>query len=107
MSQRGSPSSLQRGFSAPSLQDNDLTAAWPAVHPTLRLCWAQAWLKLNRADATADGNDLDEVAAALTDDAPDHHLWRPYFRVRLRGLHGVADFHPTTWGIGSTPACSR
>jgi len=88
-------------FLTPALRDNDLTVAWPAVDLTLRLCWAQAWLGLNRAQAAADGYDLHEVAVALTDDAPSHPLWRHFSRVLLRDLHGVANVDPNTWGIGA------
>ena len=87
-------------FITPALQNNDLAAAWPAVDPSLQLCWAQSWLDLNRVDIAADGYDLDEVALAFTDDPPSHPLWRHFSRVLLRDLHGVADLDPDTWGIG-------
>ena len=88
-------------FIIPALQDHDLAAAWPAVDPTLRLCWAQEWLDLNRSDAVGDGYDLDQVAVALTDDAPNHPLWRHFSRVLLRDPQGIADFDPDAWGIGA------
>jgi len=87
-------------FITPALQNNDLAAAWPAVDPSLQLCWAQSWLDLNRVDVAADGYDLDKVAVAFTDDPPSHPLWRHFSRVLLRDLHGVADLDPDTWGIG-------
>ncbi len=87
-------------FITPALLDHDLVAAWPAVDPDLRLCWAQAWLDLHRSDAAADGYDLDDVALAITDDAPSHPLWPHFSRVLLRDLHSVADIDPDTWGIG-------
>ncbi len=87
-------------FITPALQNNDLAAAWPAVDPSLQLCWAQSWLELNRVDVAADGYDLDEVAVAFTDDPPCHPLWRHFSRVLLRDLRGVADLDPDTWGIG-------
>jgi hypothetical protein len=88
-------------FIIPALRDDDLAAAWPAVDPCLRLCWAQVWLGLNRADAEAEGYDLGEVADALAEEAPTHPLWRQFSRVLLRDLHGVADLDPDAWGIGA------
>lgn len=88
-------------FIIPALQDEDLAAAWPAVDPCLRMCWAQEWLGLNSADAEAEGYDLAQVADELADEAPTHTLWRHFSRVLLRDILGIVHLDPDTWCIGA------
>jgi len=85
-------------FVIPALQDHDLAAAWPAVDPTLRLCWAREWLDLNRSDAVGDGYDLDQVAVAPTDDSPNHPLWR-HFPGSCCGTCGASPILTPTSGV--------
>lgn len=76
-------------FLRPLYGQADLRGAWPYVHPTLRLCWAQWWLVANRAAIERDGFELGQVAQALTEPAPQHQLWTHFDRVLTREL--------TTW----------
>lgn len=81
--------------------DGDMRAVWAATHPTLRRCWAQAWLTPMRQMARADGLDPDEVVEAFAADEVDHPLWEPFQRATIQGAN-----LPVTreaWGIKVNP----
>jgi len=90
-------------FLEPFYVAGDLAAAWPAVDPLLRLCWAQWWLQANAASITATGYDVDEVANAFVAQADDHPLWEHFARVVLRDFREALPLVPDTWAIGATP----
>jgi hypothetical protein len=82
--------------------DQDMRAAWRATHPTMRRCWAQAWLMPMLDEARRDGYDRDEVAEAFTADEVDHPLWRPFARTTAKHA-ATLPVDRDTWGVKVNP----
>lgn len=82
--------------------DHDMRATWRATHPTLRRCWAQAWLMPLLDQARAEGFEPDEVVEAFAADEVDHPLWRPFARTTAKGAAGE-NVSRETWGVKVNP----
>ncbi|WP_367324805.1 hypothetical protein [Streptomyces sp. HUAS ZL42] len=82
--------------------DHDMRAAWRATHPTLRRCWAQAWLMPLLGQARADGYDPDEVVEAFAADEVEHDLWRPFARTQAQ-QGATLPVDRETWGVKVNP----
>ncbi len=76
-----------------------MRAAWPAVDPLLRLCWAQMWAEPFRATLASYGFDPDQVVDAFTAENPTHPLWPQFEDASLK----LTDFGPNvhTWSVTS------
>lgn len=82
--------------------DADLRAAWPRVHPSLRLCWVQGWAVVNRQALEEHGYALDEVARSMAlIDGPAHPLWGDFARVLLRDLKAASPIDLQAASIGT------
>lgn len=68
-----------------ALVDGELAAAWPMMHPDMRLAWVQSWQYSNREAMEADGYNLAEMAEIMAaENGPEHHLWGQFAGVAMR-----------------------
>lgn len=82
----------------------DLITAWEAMHPVLRLCWAQWWTDANRGALRTHGYGVEETAEALSEISQgEHPLWKDFSRVILRDFRKAYPLDADTAAIGSAP----
>lgn len=79
--------------------------AWAMTDSKLRLVRAQAWIWNNRKDADISSIDRDELAAALSQERPDHPLWGDLAATELHQMGEVyGGFQPEAWGASRRPS---
>lgn len=85
-----------------ALADGDLAAAWPMMHPDMRLVWVQSWQYSNREALESDGYNLPEMAEIMSAaTGPEYLLWGQFAGVAMRDLArlGIEE----GFGFGSFP----
>ena len=93
----GTPQAAAVAWVGAVLDRGDLTGAWAATDPVLRLVLAQDWVWNHRHDpAIGHDNDWDAIARGLAADPPDHPLW-------ARFEHELLSTWQRTWkGFGGS-----
>lgn len=86
------------------MEEGDWEEAWALTDEVFRLSQVQAWLWPQRADAELVGEDLDELAAAMCEEGPDHPLWDDFADVVLHTyLETWHEFELDRWSVSGLP----
>jgi hypothetical protein len=98
------PVPVARRWISAVMDEDDWQAAWAITDDVLRLAHVQAWLWPNRAAPELVGEDLDDLAAEMCEEGPEHPLWDEFAEMALYTYNQIwLDFDPVQWSLAGRP----
>lgn len=98
------PEQAARRWVTAVMADGDWAAAWALTDDVFRLAQVQAWLWPHREDPQLLGEDLDELAASLCEEGPEHPLWEEFADMVLQTYRDTwLEFDLRRWSVVGQP----